>query len=134
MMEQTNTNWIDEVSFDDLGLIPVIAQDSQSKRVLMVAWMDKNALLETVETGLATYWSRSRGRLWRKGESSGHEQVVKSVQLDCDGDVLTLIVEQKGNIACHTGRNSCFFRVLTTDGWELSEPVLKDPKEIYSDG
>ena len=133
-MEQTNTNWIDEVSFDDLGLIPVIAQDSQSKRVLMVAWMDKNALLETVETGLATYWSRSRGRLWRKGESSGHEQVVKSVQLDCDGDVLTLVVEQKGNIACHTGRNSCFFRVLTKDGWELSEPVLKDPKEIYSDG
>jgi phosphoribosyl-AMP cyclohydrolase len=134
MMEQTNTDWINEVSFDDLGLIPVIAQDFQSKRVLMVAWMDKNALLETVKTGLATYWSRSRSQLWRKGESSGHEQVVKSVQLDCDGDVLTLIVEQKGNIACHTGRNSCFFRVLTTDGWELSEPVLKDPKEIYSDG
>jgi phosphoribosyl-AMP cyclohydrolase len=134
MMEQTNTDWIDEVSFDDLGLIPVIAQDFQSKRVLMVAWMDKNALLETVKTGLATYWSRSRSQLWRKGESSGHEQVVKSVQLDCDGDVLTLLVEQKGNIACHTGRNSCFFKVLTKDGWEISEPVLKDPKEIYSDG
>ena len=133
-MEQTNTDWINEVSFDDLGLIPVIAQDFQSKRVLMVAWMDKNALLETVKTGLATYWSRSRRELWRKGESSGHEQFVKSVQLDCDGDVLTLIVEQKGNIACHTGRNSCFFRVLTKDGWEISEPVLKDPKEIYSDG
>ena len=133
-MEQTNTDWIDEVSFDDLGLIPVIAQDFQSKRVLMVAWMDKNALLETVKTGLATYWSRSRGQLWRKGESSGHEQVVKSVQLDCDGDVVILIVEQKGNIACHTGRNSCFFRVLTKDGWQISEPVLKDPKEIYSHG
>ena len=133
-MEQTNTDWIDEVSFDDAGLIPVIAQDFESQRVLMVAWMDKNALLETVKTGLATYWSRSRGQLWRKGESSGHEQVVKSVQLDCDGDVLTLIVEQKGNIACHTGRNSCFFRVLTKDGWEMSEPVIKDPKEIYSDG
>jgi phosphoribosyl-AMP cyclohydrolase len=133
-MEQTNTDWINEVSFDDLGLIPVIAQDFQSKRVLMVAWMDKNALLETVKTGLATYWSRSRSQLWRKGESSGHEQVVKSVQLDCDGDVLTLLVEQKGNIACHTGRNSCFFKVLTKDGWEISEPVLKDPKEIYSDG
>ena len=133
-MEQTDTDWIDEVSFDDSGLIPVIAQDFESQRVLMVAWMDKNALLETVKTGLATYWSRSRGQLWRKGESSGHEQVVKSVQLDCDGDVLTLIVEQKGNIACHTGRNSCFFRVLTKDGWEMSEPVLKDPKEIYSDG
>ena len=133
-MEQTNTDWIDEVSFDDAGLIPVIAQDFESQRVLMVAWMDKNALLETVKTGLATYWSRSRGQLWRKGESSGHEQVVKTVQLDCDGDVLTLVVEQKGNIACHTGRNSCFFRVLTKDGWEISEPVLKDPKEIYSDG
>ena len=133
-MEQTNTDWIDEVSFDDAGLIPVIAQDFESQRVLMVAWMDKNALLETVKTGLATYWSRSRRELWRKGESSGHEQFVKSVQLDCDGDVLTLLVEQKGNIACHTGRNSCFFKVLTKDGWQISEPVLKDPKEIYSDG
>ena len=133
-MEQTNTDWIDEVSFDDAGLIPVIAQDFESQRVLMVAWMDKNALLETVKTGLATYWSRSRRELWRKGESSGHEQFVKSVQLDCDGDVLTLIIEQKGNIACHTGRNSCFFRVLTKGGWKISEPVLKDPKEIYSDG
>ena len=133
-MEQTNTDWIDEVSFDDAGLIPVIAQDFESQRVLMVAWMDKNALLETVKTGLATYWSRSRSQLWRKGESSGHKQVVKSVQLDCDGDVLTLTVEQKGDIACHTGRNSCFFRVLTKDGWQISEPVLKDPKEIYSDG
>jgi phosphoribosyl-AMP cyclohydrolase len=133
-MKQTNTDWIDEVSFDDAGLIPVIAQDFESQRVLMVAWMNKNALLETVKTGLATYWSRSRSQLWRKGESSGHKQVVKSVQLDCDGDVLTLSVEQKGNIACHTGRNSCFFRVLTKKGWELSEPVLKDPKEIYSNG
>ena len=100
----------------------------------MVAWMNKTALLETVDTGLATYWSRSRNKLWRKGESSGHEQAVKSVQLDCDGDVLALSVEQKGKIACHTGRNSCFFRVLTQDGWQLSEPVLKDPKEIYADG
>ena len=133
-MEQKNTDWIDEVSFDDTGLIPVIAQDFESQRVLMVAWMDKNALLETVKTGLATYWSRSRRELWRKGESSGHEQFVKSVHLDCDGDVLTLLVEQKGHIACHTGRNSCFFRVLTKDGWQVSEPVLKDPKEIYSDG
>jgi phosphoribosyl-AMP cyclohydrolase len=133
-MEQINTDWIDEVNFDDSGLIPVIAQDLESQRVLMVAWMDKNALIETVKTGLATYWSRSRAQLWRKGESSGHEQFVKSVQLDCDGDVLTLLVEQKGNVACHTGRNSCFFRVLTKDGWQISEPVLKDPKEIYSDG
>jgi phosphoribosyl-AMP cyclohydrolase len=132
-MEQKNTDWIDEVSFDDAGLVPVIAQDFESQRVLMVAWMDKNALLETVKTGLATYWSRSRSQPWRKGESSGHEQFVKSIHLDCDGDVLTLLVEQKGNIACHTGRNSCFFRVLTKDGWRISEPVLKDPKEIYSD-
>ena len=133
-MKQKHTDWIDEVSFDDAGLIPVIAQDFKSQRVLMVAWMDKNALLKTVETGLATYWSRSRSQLWRKGESSGHEQVVKSVQLDCDGDVLILTVEQKGNIACHTGRNSCFFKVLTKDGWEVSEPVLKDPKDIYTNG
>ena len=134
MMEQTNTDWVDEVSFNEAGLIPVIAQDFASHRVLMVAWMNKTALFETVRTGLATYWSRSRDQLWRKGESSGHEQAVKSLQLDCDGDVLTLVVEQKGNIACHTGRNSCFFRVLTKDGWQISEPVLKDPKEIYSDG
>ena len=133
-MKQTHTDWIDEVSFDDAGLIPVIAQDFESQRVLMVAWMDKNALLETVKTGLATYWSRSRRELWRKGESSGHEQFVKSVQLDCDGDVLRLEVKQEGNIACHTGRNSCFFRVLTKDGWQVFEPVLKDPKEIYFDG
>ena len=133
-MEQTNTNWIDEVRFDDDGLIPVIAQDFESHRILMVAWMNKTALLETVDTGLATYWSRSRNKLWRKGESSGHEQAVKSVQLDCDGDVLALSVEQKRKIACHTGRNSCFFRVLTQEGWQLSEPVLKDPKEIYADG
>jgi phosphoribosyl-AMP cyclohydrolase len=133
-MKQTTTDWIDEVNFDDAGLIPVIAQDFESQRVLMVAWMDKNALLETVETGLATYWSRSRNQLWRKGESSGHTQIVKRVQLDCDGDVLTLSVKQTGNIACHTGRNSCFFRVLTKEGWELSEPVLKDPKDIYSNG
>jgi phosphoribosyl-AMP cyclohydrolase len=133
-MEQTNTAWIDEVNFNNEGLIPVIAQDFESHRVLMVAWMNKTALLETVKTGSATYWSRSRDQLWRKGESSGHEQSVKSIQLDCDSDVLTLIVEQKGNIACHTGRNSCFFRVLTKDGWQISEPVLKDPKEIYADG
>ena len=132
-MEQTNTDWIDEVSFNNEGLIPVIAQDFETHRVLMVAWMNKTALLETVKTGSATYWSRSRDKLWRKGESSGHEQSVKSIQLDCDSDVLTLIVEQKGNIACHS-RNSCFFRVLTKDGWQISEPVLKDPKEIYSDG
>ena len=133
-MEQTNTDWINEVSFDETGLIPVITQDFESQRILMVAWMDKNALLETVKTGFATYWSRSRGQLWRKGESSGHEQVVKTVQLDCDGDVITLTIDQKGSIACHTGRNSCFFRILTKDGWQISEPVLKDPKEIYSDG
>ena len=133
-MEPTNTNWIDEVSFNDEGLIPAIAQDCRTHRILMVAWMNRTALLETVKTRSATYWSRSRAQLWRKGESSGHKQSIKDIQLDCDGDVLTLIVEQKGDIACHTGRNSCFFRVLTADGWQVSEPVLKDPKEIYPDG
>ena len=100
----------------------------------MLAWMNKRALLQTVETGLATYWSRSKGRLWRKGESSGHLQYIKSVQLDCDGDTIIILVEQKGEIACHTGTNSCFFRVLIDKDWEVSEPVVKDPKDIYSHG
>ncbi len=128
----SDDKWIDAVSFDDKGLIPVLAQDHETKRVLMVAWMNRAALLETVRSERATYWSRSRQSFWRKGESSGHEQIVKDVQLDCDSDVLILMVEQKGNIACHTGRNSCFFRHLTADGWQVSEPVIKDPSEIYS--
>ena len=97
----------------------------------MMAWMSKDALKETVSTLQATYYSRSRKTLWRKGEESGHVQLVKSVQLDCDGDVLVLTVEQTGGIACHTGRYSCFFRTLTDEGWQISDPILKDPEEIY---
>ena len=130
-MEINSQDWITEINFNADGLIPAIAQDAQTHRVLMVAWMNAIAVKETVQTGYATYWSRSRSALWRKGESSGHEQQVKGIQLDCDADVLILTVTQIGNIACHTGRNSCFFRTLTPDGWQVTEPVIKDPGEIY---
>ncbi|MBL6689906.1 MAG: phosphoribosyl-AMP cyclohydrolase [Pseudomonadales bacterium] len=133
-MDTTNNDWLNDVVFDDDGLVPVIAQDHETKRVLMVAYMNRESLMETVRTERATYWSRSRQKLWRKGESSGNEQLVREVQLDCDGDVLTLMVEQIGGIACHTGRNSCFFKRLTPNGWQVTEPVLKDPSEIYPDG
>lgn len=129
-----NNDWLNELRFDDQGLIPAVAQDNKTDRILMVANMNRESLIETVKSGKATYWSRSRQALWRKGESSGHEQLVRDVQLDCDGDVLVLKVEQVGGIACHTGRNSCFYRSLSEDGWQTVEPVLKDPKEIYSDG
>lgn len=124
-------DWLNEVTFNEAGLIPAIALDAETKEVLMVAWMNQTALLETVETGTATYWSRSRGQLWRKGESSGHTQEVKEVRLDCDGDVLTLLVNQIGGIACHTGRKSCFYRKLESGSWHEVEPVLKSPEEIY---
>lgn len=127
--------WLRAVTFDDQGLIPAIAQDASTGTILMVAWMNAESLAETVATGRAVYWSRSRKRLWRKGEESGHVQLVSEVRLDCDGDVLLLQVEQKGGIACHTGRQRCFFRRL--DGkdadavWTESDPVLKDPGLIY---
>jgi phosphoribosyl-AMP cyclohydrolase len=128
-------DWLGEVKFDDQGLIPVIAQDRQSGRILMVAWMNSESLAQTVATGYAVYWSRSRKKLWRKGESSGHHQQVFDIRLDCDGDVILLTVEQVGHIACHTGRESCFFRRLQdTDGkltWESVDPILKDPETIY---
>ena len=128
-------NWIDEVVFDADGLIPAIAQDGQSGRILMVAWMNREALQETVDTRRAVYWSRSRKRLWRKGEESGNTQQVSAVRLDCDGDVILLTVEQAGGVACHTGRESCFFRKLTqTDGlaeWKVTDAVLKDPETMY---
>jgi phosphoribosyl-AMP cyclohydrolase len=133
-MDMHSSNWIDEVSFGSDGLVPAIAQDFESGRVLMVAWMNRDSLTETVRSERAVYWSRSRNKLWRKGEESGHEQRVVEVQLDCDADVLILRVQQGGGIACHTGRNSCFFRKLTTEGWQESEAVLKDPKEIYDHG
>jgi phosphoribosyl-AMP cyclohydrolase len=123
--------WLDEVRFDPQGLVPAIAQDAASGRVLMVAWMNPEALRETVETGRAVYWSRSRSRLWRKGEESGHVQRVQSIALDCDGDVVLLQVEQVGGIACHTGRASCFFRKWQDGRWAATDPVLKDPEMIY---
>jgi phosphoribosyl-AMP cyclohydrolase len=127
-----DSRWLNEVAWDGQGLVPVIAQDVTSGEVLMFAWMNREALARTVELGQAVYWSRSRRKLWHKGEESGHTQVVHEVRLDCDNDVVLLKVEQVGGIACHTGRRSCFFSVLK-DGvrWEAVEAVLKDPKEIY---
>jgi phosphoribosyl-AMP cyclohydrolase len=124
-------SWLDEVAWDASGLVPAIAQEAASGRVLMVAWMNRDALAETVASGHAVYWSRSRGRLWRKGEESGHRQRVCSLRLDCDADVILLEVEQDGGIACHTGRHSCFFRRLDGNRWSIVEPVLKDPDAIY---
>ena len=124
-------NWLDDVRFDAQGLVPVIAQDAASGRVLMVAWANAEALRETAATGQAVYWSRSRARLWRKGEESGHRQVVRELRLDCDGDVVLYAVEQAGGIACHTGRESCFYRRLDDGDWVVVDPVLKDPELIY---
>jgi phosphoribosyl-AMP cyclohydrolase len=126
--------WLDDVNFDPQGLVPAIAQDAASGRVLMVAWMNREALQQTARDGEAVYWSRSRGRLWRKGEQSGHVQRVREIRLDCDGDVVLLAVEQVGGIACHTGRERCFFRKLADGHWETVEPVLRDPAEIYRGG
>lgn len=127
--------WLNAISFDEKGLIPAIAQDAETGSILMVAWMNAESLAETVATGRAVYWSRSRNRLWRKGEESGHVQIVHEMRLDCDGDVVLLKVLQEGGIACHTGRASCFFRRLdgTPDDavWASVDPVLKDPEQIY---
>ena len=124
-------NWLNKVNWTPDGLVPVIAQESGSGQVLMFAWMNRDALLQTVETGEAVYWSRSRKQLWHKGEESGHVQKVKDIRLDCDEDVLLVTVEQVGGIACHTGRHSCFFQKLENNAWVNTEPVLKDPAEIY---
>lgn len=124
-------NWLDEVHWDKDGLVPAIAQDHQSGRVLMMAWMNREALALTAAEGRAIYWSRSRGKLWRKGEESGHVQKLHELRLDCDNDVIILQVEQLGGIACHTGRESCFYRRLDNDRWETVDPVLKDPVAIY---
>ena len=124
--------WLDALKWDENGLIPAISQDATSGRVVMFAWMNRESLQETVTTGKAVYWSRSRQRLWRKGEESGHVQKVKSIRADCDGDVLLLSVDQVGGIACHTGRESCFFLELQEDRWVPTDPTLKDPKEIYA--
>jgi phosphoribosyl-AMP cyclohydrolase len=127
----TAGGWLDAVHFDDRGLVTVIAQDAGSGRVLMVAWANAEALAETAATGQAVYFSRSRGRLWRKGEESGHRQRVSEVRLDCDGDAVLYRVEQAGGIACHTGRESCFFRLLDDGQWQAVDPVLRDPELIY---
>ena len=123
--------WIDEIAWGEDGLVPAIAQDAGSGRVLMLAWMNREALVLTVQTGEAHYWSRSRGRLWRKGEQSGHVQKVRDLRLDCDGDALLLSVEQSGGIACHTGRERCFFRRYDDGRWDVTDPVLQDPTQIY---
>jgi phosphoribosyl-AMP cyclohydrolase len=124
-------SWLDEVPWDREGLITAIAQDAASGRILMVACMNRAALEATVAKGEAVYWSRSRGRLWHKGEESGHVQKVREVRLDCDADAVLLQVEQVAGIACHTGRESCFFRKLENGRWVSTDPVLKDPKLIY---
>ena len=123
---------LDALRWDEHGLMPVIAQDAASGAVLMFAWMNREALTETLQSGQAVYWSRSRARLWRKGEESGHTQKVLEIRTDCDNDVLLLKIEQRGGIACHTGRQSCFFqRYQSGEGWQVDAPVLKNPEEIY---
>ena len=124
--------WLDALKWDKDGMIPAIAQDAETGRALMFAYMNRESLQETVQSGNAVYWSRSRGRLWRKGEESGHYQKVKAIRTDCDGDVLLLAIAQEGGIACHTGRQSCFFNELQGERWAPVDPVLKDPKEIYA--
>lgn len=123
--------WLDEVAWDEQGLVPAIAQEAGSGKLLMLAWMNREALAQTARLGRAVYWSRSRNKLWRKGEESGHVQNVKEIRLDCDGDVVVLEVEQVGGIACHTGRSRCFFRKLEKGAWVVTEPVTKDPADIY---
>jgi len=125
------TEWFEQLRWDEHGLVPVVTQDAASGRVLTVAWMNREALAETVRRGEAVYWSRSRARLWHKGEESGHVQRIVEVRLDCDADAILLKVEQAGGIACHTGRESCFFRKLENGRWVATDPVLKDPSLIY---
>ncbi len=124
-------SWVDKINWTTDGLVPVIAQEEATGTVLMFAWMNKEAVKLTVETKVVVYWSRSKQRLWRKGEESGHTQKVKAIYLDCDDDVLLIQVEQIGGIACHTGRKSCFFNKLEGDQWVVNAPIIKDPSKIY---
>jgi phosphoribosyl-AMP cyclohydrolase len=124
-------SWLNQVNWSGDGLVPAIVQEAASGRVLMVAWMNREALKLTAQTGEAVFWSRSRKKLWHKGEESGHVQKVTEIRLDCDDDVVLLSVEQLGGIACHTGRKSCFFQKLESGRWIAVDPVLKDPREIY---
>ncbi len=126
-----NPDWLDVIRWTADGLVPAIAQDAATGDILMMAWMNRESLRLTALEGQAVYWSRSRGKLWRKGESSGHQQVIKDIRLDCDEDVIVLKVEQKGGIACHTGRRSCFYRTLKDGEWVSVDPVIKDPDAIY---
>ncbi len=128
---EPRVNWLAEVKWNDQGLVPAIAQDAETGEILMVAWMNRDALAETAATRRGVYWSRSRNKLWRKGEESGHVQEVREIRLDCDADVILLKVNQVGGIACHTGRRSCFFRVLEGEQWKTVAPILKDPGTIY---
>jgi len=125
-------NWLDKIHWTQDGLIPVITQQHDTGKVVMFAWMNRESLVLTVQEGYAVYWSRSRDKLWRKGEESGHRQKVIALFMDCDEDVLLLKIEQEGGIACHTGRESCFYRQLIDGEWKAVEPVLKDPEAIYS--
>lgn len=125
------TDALDQIKWDNDGLVPAIAQDAQSGEILMMAWMNRDSLALTVEKQQAVYWSRSRQKLWFKGEESGHVQKLKEIRIDCDADVVLLQVEQIGGIACHTGRKRCFFRVLENGSWVTDEEVIKDPAEIY---
>ena len=124
-------SWLDEVAWDERGLAPVITQDADSLQVLTLAWMNRLALETSLAEGRAVYWSRSRNKLWRKGEESGHVQRLREVRLDCDADAILLLVEQVGGIACHTGRVRCFYRRLEDGAWRETDPVLRDPKDIY---
>ncbi|GKS68940.1 phosphoribosyl-AMP cyclohydrolase [Nitrosomonas sp. PY1] len=136
MLNYNNTNmsdaWLNKINWSDDGLIPVIAQEVDTGKVLMFAWMNRDGLKLTVEKKEAVYWSRSRKKLWHKGEESGHTQKIKAIYLDCDEDVLLLVVEQTGGIACHTGRHHCFFQKLEDGEWVISDPVIKDPEYIYA--
>ena len=124
-------NWLEQVNWNADGLLPVVTQDHATGRVLMLAWMNREALARTCAEGRAVYWSRSRKQLWRKGEQSGNVQRIRELRLDCDRDALLLQVDQQGGIACHTGRESCFYLRQTAYGWEATDPVLKDPATLY---
>lgn len=124
-------NWLEDLRWGEDGLLPAIAQDCETGRILTLAWMNREALAATVQHGQAVYWSRSRQRLWRKGEESGHIQEVRDIYLDCDRDAILLKVRQENGIACHTGRPSCFFHRLDNGRWQIADPVLKNPDEIY---
>jgi len=126
-----NDNWLNKINWSNEGLVPAIAQDSTTGRVLMVAWMNRESLELSAKTGVAVYWSRSRKKLWKKGEESGHTQRIVEMRLDCDEDVILLQVEQQGGIACHTGRESCFFQKLEDGRWVVTDEVIKPPEEIY---